>query len=158
MKLWRCLNRKWQENSLLVRSVAGKISLKFSFPRLFRITRISEGSTADHWDFCTSWSVTFGRLQKEEEINDFQALLPLLAGKKLLSAPDKRMWSLETSGSFSVKSLVNHLSAASPLENSPEICLWKSNSSRRVNITLWIMLFGNLNCAAAMQRKLLSVL
>lgn len=106
-----------------------KIPLKFAFPRLFRSARISEGSTADHWDFYTSWSLTFIRLRKEEEINDFQALFSLLAGKELPSAPDKRMWSLETSGAFSIKSLVNHLSSATPLENSPEVCIWKSNSS-----------------------------
>lgn len=37
-----------------------------------------------------------------------------------------------------------------------EKCLWKSKSPTRVSITLWIMLFGSLNCASIMQRKLLA--
>lgn len=58
---------------------------------------------------------------------------------------DKRSWSLKPSDSFSVKSLVNHLSLASFIDNSLQISLWKSKSPRRVNISTWIMLFGSLN-------------
>lgn len=67
---------------------------------------------------------------------------------------DKRIWSLEASGAFSVKSLVTHLSLASPLDKHLEKALWRSKCPRRANITVWTMLFGYLNCSSVMQRKL----
>ena len=110
---------------------------------------------ADHWDFNTSsWSILFCRLLKEEEIIDFQNLMSIIANKKNLNKPDRRIWSLEGSGVFSVKSLVKHLSMASPIEYCLEKGLWKTKNPHRVNITVWIMLFGTLNCAAILQRKL----
>ena len=72
------------------------------------------------------------------------------------SIPDQRFCSLETSCS-SVKSLGKHFSTSSPLESSLYKRLWKSNSPRRISISIWIMLFGNLNCALVLQRKLPSL-
>ena len=53
-----------------------------------------------------------------------------------------------------VTSLVTQLSLASPLENQVEKALWTSKSHRKANILVWIMLYGLLNCASVMQRKL----
>ena len=88
-----------------------------------------------------------------EEILDFQTLLSQMSSSQPAFFPDQRFWSLETSGSFSVKSLVKHLSTSSTLESSLYKRLWKSNSPKRINISIWIMLFGNLNCASVLQRK-----
>lgn len=56
---------------------------------------------------------------------------------------------------FPVQSLVTHLSRASPLDINLKKALWSSSSPQRVNISVWIMLFGHLNCASVLQRKML---
>lgn len=71
----------------------------------------------------------------------------------MCDSPDRRVWSLEANGAFSVKSLVDHLSFSSPLDKQVERALCKSKSPRRVNITVWIMIFG-LFCGSVMQRNL----
>lgn len=67
---------------------------------------------------------------------------------------DRRIWSLEANGKFLVKSLVTHLSLASPLDKLLVKAHWKSKSPRRVNITVWIMLSRSLNISSVLQRKL----
>lgn len=119
------------------------------FPRLYRIALNPKGSVADHWhSSSSSWSVTFRRLPKEEEIEDFQNLIGILHSK------DKRIWSSKSNGVFSVKFLVKHLSSASPIDKHLEKSLWKTKSLQRVNILVWAMLFGSLNCSSVLQRKL----
>ena len=133
------------------------ITLECKSSRLGRIALNPNGSVLDHWDTSTnSWSIYFRRLLNDEEILDFQALLSQISSSQPASFPDQRFWSLENSGSFLVKSLVKHLSTSSPLESSLYKRLWKSNSPRRINISIWIMLCGNLNCASVLQRKLSS--
>ena len=66
----------------------------------------------------------------------------------------RRVWSLESSGHFSVKSLSKHLSPSSPLEKDYFKALRKTNSPRRINILVWIMAVGSLNCSKTIQRKL----
>ena len=46
---------------------------------------------------------------------------------------DRRLWSLEAFGNFSVKSLTRHLSISSPLYRDLYQALWKSKCPRRVN-------------------------
>lgn len=65
-----------------------------------------------------------------------------------------KLSNIETNGNLSVKSLVIHLSPASPLEVKLLHALWKTKSPKRVNITSWIMLFGLLNCSSVLQKKL----
>ena len=66
------------------------------------------GSVAAYWDKSTlSWSIIFKRLLKEEEISEFQQLLHLLSNRQVEDSMDRRIWSLDPSGKFSVKSLVN---------------------------------------------------
>lgn len=49
-----------------------------------------------------------------------------------------------------------HLSPSSPLDKGTFKALWKSSSPRRVNILIWIMAFGLLNCSLIMQRNTLN--
>lgn len=70
------------------------------------------------------------------------------------NARDRRVWSPEANGNFLVKSLVTHLQPASPFEGRLQQALWKTKSPKRVNITSWIMLFGQLNCSSVLQKKL----
>ena len=121
---------------------------------------------AAHWDFVTkSWSLVFRRLLKDE-IQDFQCLLTLISHKGLTDLDDRRVWSLESSGHFSVKSLSKYLSLSkhlslskrlspsSPVEKDYFKALWKTSSPRRINFLVWIKAVGSLNCSGTMQRKL----
>lgn len=77
-----------------------------------------------------------------------------LATKRVSDNLDRRIWSLENHGKFIAKSLTRHLSAFSPLDKDLYIALWKSKCVKKVSILIWIMIFGLLNCALVMQRKL----
>ena len=120
----------------------GDLPLKFQFPNIFRLAQQPNDSVAAHWEI---------RLLKDEEIQDFQYLLTLISHKDLTDLDDRRVWSLESSGHFSVKSLSKHLSPSSPLEKDYFKTLW---SPRRINFLVWIMAVGSLNCSETMQRKL----
>ena len=74
--------------------------------------------------------VYFRSLLKEEFV-DFQSLMISLNGKMVNSNQDKKVWSLEPSGYFTVKSLVT-----SPIDVSLFRGLWKTKSPRRVNISV----------------------
>lgn len=103
--------------------------LKVIFPRLYKISLNPNGAVSDYWDSSHSlWSITFRRLLKEEEIVDFQTLLGLLTAKSISANTDKHVWELEANGNFSVKSLVTHLSRASPIGKLLECSLWKTKS------------------------------
>lgn len=132
-----------------------KRPLKVCFLSLFRIALNPNGSVSERWDTSySSWSIFFGRLLKEEEIIAFLNLLSLISERRVTNCLDKRIWSLQANGAFSVKSLVTHLSLASPLDKQLEKALWKSKCPCWVNITVWIMLFAYLNCSLVMPRKL----
>ena len=92
----------------------GASTLKELFPSLFRIGLLPQGAVAGHWDHTTlSWSVSFRRSLKEEEIVVFSSLLALLAPKKMFDIDDSKSWSIGQQGRFSVKSLSAHLNFAS---------------------------------------------
>ena len=101
---------EWKKSSYLDRFI-GDLPLKIQFPNLFRLAQMPNDSVVAHWDYVTnSWSLFFRRLLKDDEIQDFQCLLTLKSLKGLTDLDDRRVWSLETSGHFSIKSLLNHLS------------------------------------------------
>ena len=81
------------------------------FSRLFQIATLRNGSVANHWDSSTnSWAISFRRLLKENEVEDFQDLMGIFREKRISSSQDRRVWSLESNGLYTVKSLVKHLS------------------------------------------------
>ena len=130
----------------------GKSSLSVLFPRLYRISLNPKGAVADFWDSIhSSWSITFRRALKEEELEDFQTLLGILSAVTITTSKDNRIWKLEANGNFSVKSLVKHLSKSHPIGKLLKDSIWKSKSPRRVNIIIWIMLEGLLNYASVLQ-------
>lgn len=102
------------------------------FPGLYRIAIKPKGSVADHW-YHSSWTWSIRRHLEGEEIADFMSLLGLVTEKKI--------WSLEGSGVFSVKSLVKHLSFASPLNKQRENLFGKPKALTMlitsVNYTIW---------------------
>lgn len=133
-----------------------KLPLSSRFPRLFTLVDL-KCTVADFWDPSTSsWDIAFRRLLEEEEIVDFMNLMVAITNKKVVEGTDKRIWSLESSGVFLVKSLVKHLSLTSPVDHVLEKGLWYTKSPRRINIMVWLMIFVSLNCVAVLQKKLLS--
>lgn len=96
----------------------------------------------------------FSMCSKNEEIADFQALLSSIHGKTLSHAADSRLWLLDSSGKFTVKSLSQFLTALHSLEKNIYQATWKSKSPKRVNVRIWVMLFGSLNCSVTLQSKL----
>lgn len=74
------------------------------------------------------WAISFRRLLKDNKAEDFQDLMGILHEKRTSSSQDRRFWSLEPNGIYSVKSLVKHLSPASPIDKQLEKALWKSKS------------------------------
>lgn len=109
----------------------GPVPLNICFPRLFRIALFPNGLVAEHWDILSSsWSLIFQRLLKDDEIADFPLLLSQIPEKRVTENFDIRVWSLDTSGVFSVKSLLKHSVPSSPLDNQLYKALWKSKSPR----------------------------
>ena len=124
------------------------LPLNLTFPKLFKIALNAQRTVVEHWDrTLNSWSVVSRRSLKDEELAEFQNLIGLLSGRNVANFPDKRLWSLKSGGVFWVKSLVSHLKISSPLEKRLEKAIWKTKSPRRVNIFIWILLFGALNCS-----------
>jgi len=97
-------------------SWVGNSAFSISFPRLYRISLNPKGAVAHFWDSThSSWSITFRRALKEEELEDFQTLLGILSVVTITISKDNRIWKLEANRNFSVKSLVKHLSKSHPI-------------------------------------------
>ena len=92
-------------------------------------------SISDHWDSSTSsWSIFIRRMLNDEEIINFQSLLFQISSSQPASSLHRRFWSLETSGSFSIKSLVKHLSTSSPFFETETNFFINNNSMYKRNI------------------------
>lgn len=76
---------------------------------------------------------------------EFQNLIELISKEKVSDSQDKRVWRLEPRGTYPVKYLANHLKFSSPLEKGLEKALRKTKSPRKVNITIWSIIFGTFN-------------
>lgn len=127
--------------------------LKICFPRLLRISSSPDGSVFNYEGaFTLSWNTFFRRLLKDEKISNLQLLLGCLSLFQVGFLEDSRSWSLASSV-FSVKSLSCHLVSSFPLDNKVYSTLWKSKSPKRVNILMWIMIHGSLNCLEVLQKK-----
>lgn len=83
---------------------------KESFSLLYRMAALPKGSINEHWDpNIRSWNLLFRRPLKEDELAEFQLLLGCLEGKKPSQTSDLGLWSLDSSGKFTVKSLSKNL-------------------------------------------------
>ena len=83
----------------------------------------------------------------------FNHYFPSSLLKKVGNSDDYRSWSIDPQGQFSVKSLSTHLKSASPMDKRLFSAIWKSGSPRRINILIWIMVFGSLNNSEILQKK-----
>lgn len=75
------------------------------------------------------------------------------SSEKVIDSDDYRYWSIDHQGCYTVKSLSVHFYIASPMDKGIFKALWKSSSPRGINILVWIMAFGLLNCSEILQKK-----
>lgn len=101
------------------------------FPQLFAISIILKVKSPP---FGTHPGVLlFEGILKDDNIEEFRALLMLISNWRATLSEDVWRWSIETSGVFSVKSLYTFLEISSSLNNKLYDVLWKSKCPRRVN-------------------------
>ena len=99
------------------------------FLNLFQIATLPNGSVANHWDSSTnSWAISFRRLLKENEVEEFQNLMGIIHKQRISSSQDRRVWPLEPNGLYTMKSLTKHLSSSTPIDKNLKKALWKSKS------------------------------
>lgn len=117
----------------------------FDWSRYITMLLKSYKTRAVSYDSQSSHLLSFGImvnyfrcLLEDEEIIGFQPLLGKIVDKIPYQNQDSRVWSLNGSWKFTVKSLTHHLSPSSPLYRSLYKAIWKSDSPRRVNILFWI--------------------
>lgn len=72
------------------------------------------------------------------------------------SRADSRIWALGPSGGYSVKSLAKLLAASEAIEKEFFEGLSKTNSPKRINILVWAMIFGSLNCSSILSMEVIS--
>lgn len=137
--LWISISRQWQRiEDLAVFKIGNgsrstfwsdpwldKIPLNLRFPRLFKAPFKARVQWLIIWIPTLLLGLfSFVGCWKRKNLSIFRILCTLLETKKILNELDSRIWSLEASGVFSVKSLVKHLSMASPIEYCLEKSLW----------------------------------
>lgn len=79
----------------------------------------------------------FHQLLKEDEFIGFQNILRMISERRVIDGPDRHIWSLGSSGMYSVNSLAKH-SATSLFDKLIFKALWKSKSPRHANILIYI--------------------
>ena len=71
----------------------------------------------------------------------------------MVNSNDFISWSIDHHGQFSVKFLSANLETASPIDKRLFSAIWKSGSPWRINILIWIMVFGSLNSTKILPKK-----
>ncbi|XP_022155195.1 uncharacterized protein LOC111022333 [Momordica charantia] len=106
--------------------------LKDRFSKIYQISTNPSGSVVEFWDAQTlSWRISTRRALKDDEIEEFSVLLYLLHSHSPSNELDRRLWSLEPSGMFSVAS-ISKLCSASSLPKALFKAIWKSKSPKKV--------------------------
>jgi len=114
----------------------GDQPLKVLFPNLFRMTRLRDSMVHDFYLWYGTqyhWDITFTRSPndwKEESIISLLTLLADLYAVGFLEGDDKIIWSLHSSGLFSVKSLCEKMLGSNhPIF--PVKAIWKSKAATK---------------------------
>jgi hypothetical protein len=113
----------------------GIIALKDKFKDLFEICLEQDVSVA--YMAARGWRLQFRRWLDERAQNQLRQLRDLLVVCLLSNEKDIARWSWEKSGTFSVKSMYNHLFSGDPDE--PNTKLWKSKIPLKIKIFLWLI-------------------
>ena len=90
-------------------------------------------------------------------IADLQFLLANVSIVKVGLLSDSRKRSLQSLGLFSLNLLTRHLALTFPLNKDLFSALWNCKRPKGINILIWIMLTGSLNCSEVLQRTLLLI-
>lgn len=105
-----------------------------------------------------SWNLGFRR-NLNVEIEEASNLLSRVESVVLLqNRCDRRVWSLDSLGVFSVKLLYSHLinipSSLSP--SSPFSVVWKAKVTPKVRLLAWLVVHGKINTCDLIQRRPIS--
>ncbi|KAK9161295.1 hypothetical protein Syun_007636 [Stephania yunnanensis] len=132
------------------------------FSSLFSLSRNPEASVAEvasfvggsEWDH--SWHYDFRRRLGETEAIEFAALTHRLQDVSLTPhMEDKRGWGWDPSKFFSVKSFFYGLCLENSLATFPVYNLiWKSVTSMKVRVFVWMAWLGKINTTDVLQRRL----
>jgi hypothetical protein len=113
----------------------GMVALKDKFRELYDICIDQNKSVAEMTQ--RGWRMNFRRWLNENQQNQLRQLRDMLAACALSTENDMVKWIWEKSGTFSVKSMYNHLFS---LEGSnPKKKLWKAKLPMKIKIFMWLI-------------------
>ncbi|KAJ9680549.1 hypothetical protein PVL29_019768 [Vitis rotundifolia] len=168
---WKAIAQVFQDFSPFVRLVVGNgerirfwedlwrgnQTLCSQFADLYRVTSVKNLSVSDVLgnSYPLSWNFNFRRNLTDSEIELLQSLMLSLSSVRLSpSSADSRVWSLSSSGLFSVRSFFLALSKVSnPILFLPAKFLWSSKAPSKVKALAWVVAHGKVNTNDKLQLR-----
>ncbi|KAK9153467.1 hypothetical protein Sjap_000947 [Stephania japonica] len=134
--------------------------LKVIYPKLFDIAREKEILVSE---MCTLpskrtsqqvWNLDFRRKLSEEENTEAIDLLEKLEVIRLrVGIPDKRTWTINNEGSFSIKSIFHSLSKGDRQVVSYFKSIWKNGAPNKVKFRAWLICKKMINISEVLQHR-----
>ncbi|XP_026420637.1 uncharacterized protein LOC113316705 [Papaver somniferum] len=133
----------------------GQIPLATAFPNLHKLATNKYIKLADMISPEGGWKFDIKRVLTNAEVDAFATLLIHIGDSPPVTdaLPDTRRWSLNTSGTFSVKTLYEHLYREQGIDEFPYSFTWKSVVPPKVNFLMWCIIHGKLNTIDILQCK-----
>jgi hypothetical protein len=113
----------------------GVVALKDKFRELFDICTDQKKSVAKTAQ--RGWKMNFRRWVNENQQNQLRQLRDMLTIYALSTEKDFVKWTWEKFGTFSVKSMYNHLFSSEV--NNPKKKLWEAKIPMKVKIFMWLI-------------------
>nr|CAN63022.1 hypothetical protein VITISV_042518 [Vitis vinifera] len=148
---------QWGENRFWEDLWWGNQSLCSQFADLYRVISVKNLTVSNVLgnSFPLAWNLNFRRNLTDSEIDLLQRLMSSLSSVRFSpSLADSRVWSLSSSGLFSVKSFFLALSKVSnPILFLPAKFLWSSKVPSKVKALAWIVAHGKVNTNDKLQLR-----
>ncbi|XP_026433561.1 uncharacterized protein LOC113331002 [Papaver somniferum] len=134
---------------------SGNISLALDFPALYRLACSKTSKLADMISTNGNWKFDFKRYFSSLEANDFAQFLLRIGSNppELDNLSDTRRWTLNSSGTFSIKSLYAKLVEGSGLDDFPYGFVWHKSIPPKINFMVWCIIHERLNTIDNLQNK-----
>jgi hypothetical protein len=113
----------------------GMVALKDKFRGLYDICIDQNKSVAEMAQ--RGWRMNFRRRLNENQQNQLRQMRDMLSACALSTEKDMVKWIWEKSGTFSVKSMYNHLFSLEG--NNPTKKLWKAKVPMKIKIFMWLI-------------------
>ena len=127
----------------------GESSFLELFPRLYRVSSLHNAPISEFFtsqDNQLSWNFHFIRNLNYRLASEVVLLLNILAPFRVLSIPDRRIWSLESAGVYTCSSFFKYLSRSS---NPTSVILsnffWKIKAPSKVKAFVWTAVLNRIN-------------